>query len=198
MRTLLFTGPGGSGTTTLAAAAAVRAARAGRRTVLLTRQDVPVPGLHHVPGLDVVRVDPQTSLERLWGGIAHDLGPLLPQLSLPPSTSVVPLPGIGTTELDGGRGSCGSTGPRPPATPPQSCSRAACGSTRTTSSPSTWASAGTGASCTEIRTVRRPARAARTAADAATVVVPAPPGPVNRSVRTDRPLLDNLSPRRAS
>jgi arsenite/tail-anchored protein-transporting ATPase len=93
VRTLLFTGPGGAGTTTLAASAAVRAARAGRRTVLLSRQDAPVPGLDDVPGLDVVRVDPQAALERLWGGIAQDLGPLLPQLSLPPSSSVVPLPG---------------------------------------------------------------------------------------------------------
>jgi arsenite-transporting ATPase len=93
VRTLLFTGPGGSGTTTMAASAAVRAARAGRRTVLLSRQDVPVPGLGDVRGLDVVRVDPQPALERLWGGVAEGLGPVLPQLSLPPSTSVVPLPG---------------------------------------------------------------------------------------------------------
>jgi arsenite/tail-anchored protein-transporting ATPase len=93
VRTLLFTGPGGSGTTTLAASAAVRAARAGRRTVLLSRQEAPVPGLAGVRGLDVVRVDPQAALERLWGGVAEGLGPLLPQLSLPPSSSVVPLPG---------------------------------------------------------------------------------------------------------
>ena len=71
MRTLLFTGPGGAGTTTLAASAAVRAARAGRRTVLLSRQEAPVPGLGDVRGLDVVRVDPQAALERLWGGVAE-------------------------------------------------------------------------------------------------------------------------------
>ena len=93
MRTLLFTGPGGAGTTTTAASAAVRAARAGRRTVLLTRQDAPVPGLDAVDGLEVVRVDPLAAVERLWGGIAEGLGPVLPQLTLPPSTSVVPLPG---------------------------------------------------------------------------------------------------------
>ena len=93
MRTLLFTGPGGAGTTTLAASAAVRAARAGRRTVLLSRQDPPVPGLGAVGGLEVVRVEPQAAIERLWDGIAEDLGPLLPQLSIPPASSVVPLPG---------------------------------------------------------------------------------------------------------
>jgi arsenite-transporting ATPase len=93
VRTLLFTGPGGAGTTTLAASAAVRAARAGRRTVLLSRQDVPVPGLGGVRGLDVVRVDVQAALERLWGGVAEGLGPVLPQLTLPPSSSVVAPPG---------------------------------------------------------------------------------------------------------
>ena len=55
VRTLLLTGPGGAGTSTLAAAAAVRSARAGRRTVLLSRQAVAVPGLDGVPGLTVVR-----------------------------------------------------------------------------------------------------------------------------------------------
>jgi arsenite-transporting ATPase len=93
VRTLLFTGPGGAGTTTTAASAAVRAARAGRRTVLLSRQDVPVPGLGDVRGLDVVRVEPQAALERLWGGVAEGLGPVVPQLTLPPSTSVVAPPG---------------------------------------------------------------------------------------------------------
>ncbi len=93
MRTLLFTGPGGAGTTTLAASAAVRAARAGRRTVLLSRQDVPVRGVGDVRGLDIVRVDAQAALERLWGGVAETLGPVLTQLTLPPSSSVVVPPG---------------------------------------------------------------------------------------------------------
>jgi arsenite-transporting ATPase len=93
VRTLLFTGPGGAGTTTTAASAAVRAARAGRRTVLLSRQDVPVPGLGDVRGLDVVRIEPQAALERLWGEVAEGLGPVVPQLTLPPSTSVVAPPG---------------------------------------------------------------------------------------------------------
>ncbi len=99
MRTLLFTGPGGAGTTTLAAAAAVRAARSGRRTTLLTRQDPQVAGLSDVAGLDVVRVDPQSAVEVLWTGTADGLGALLPQLTLPPSTSVVPVPGAADLAL---------------------------------------------------------------------------------------------------
>ena len=47
-----------------------------------------------------------------------------------------------------------------------------------------------GTACRDSSTVRRPDRAARTAAAAARVEVPAPPGPVRRSVRT-RPLVDN-------
>jgi len=99
VRTLLFTGPGGAGTTTLAASAAVRAARSGSRTVLLTRQDVPVAGLDAVDGLTVVRVDPQAALERLWQGGADAAGAVLPQLTLPPSSSVVPVPGAGHVAL---------------------------------------------------------------------------------------------------
>ncbi|MET0764445.1 MAG: ArsA-related P-loop ATPase [Blastococcus sp.] len=97
MRTLLFTGPGGAGTTTLATSAAVRAARAGRRTVLLSRQAAPVAGLDAVPGLRTVRVDPQAALERLWGTVVGGVGEAVPQLTLPPATSVVALPG--TAEL---------------------------------------------------------------------------------------------------
>ena len=92
-----MTGPGGAGTTTLAASAAVRAARSGRRTVLLTRQPLPVPALDGVPGLDVVVVDPQAAVERLWAATADALGAVLPQLTLPPASSVVPVPG--TAEL---------------------------------------------------------------------------------------------------
>lgn len=97
MRTLLFTGPGGAGTTTLAASAAVHAARAGRRTILLTRQGSAVPGLAGVPGLEVTAIDPQAAVERLWAGVAGALDAVLPQLTLPPAASVLPLPG--TAEL---------------------------------------------------------------------------------------------------
>jgi arsenite-transporting ATPase len=97
VRTLLFTGPGGAGASTLAASAAVRAARAGRRTVLLSRQAAPVAGLDAVPGLDVVHVDARSSLEEVWTAVLAVAGDAVPQLTPPPSTSVVPLPG--TAEL---------------------------------------------------------------------------------------------------
>jgi arsenite-transporting ATPase len=93
VRTLLFTGPGGAGTTTLAAAAAVRAARAGRRTVLLSRQGAPVPGLDAVAGLEVRTVAPLPAFEQLWAATAKPAAAVLPQLTLPPTSSVVPLPG---------------------------------------------------------------------------------------------------------
>jgi arsenite-transporting ATPase len=99
VRTLLLTGPGGAGTSSLAAAAAVRAARAGRRTVLLSRQVPPVAGLDTEPGLTVTTVDPQAAVEGLWAGAAEAVGAVLPQLTLPPATSVVPLPGAGDLAL---------------------------------------------------------------------------------------------------
>ncbi len=97
MRTLLFTGPGGAGTSTLAASAAVGASRAGHRTLLLSRQDGPALG--GVRSLDVVRVDPQAAAERLWQTVSGSLAPVLPQLTFPPSTSVVPLPGAADLAL---------------------------------------------------------------------------------------------------
>ncbi|WP_347060228.1 ArsA-related P-loop ATPase [Blastococcus sp. HT6-30] len=93
MRTLLVTGPGGAGTSTVAAAAAVRTARSGRSTLLLSRQPPPVPGLDAVPGLRVQRVDGRRAVEELWAAHVADLGALLPHLTLPPATSVVPPPG---------------------------------------------------------------------------------------------------------
>jgi arsenite-transporting ATPase len=99
VRTLLFTGPGGAGTTTVAAAAAVRAARSGARTVLLSRQEPRIAGLDGVAGLTVVTVDPQRALEDLWRVHAEELAGVLPQLDLPPASSVVPLPGTGELAL---------------------------------------------------------------------------------------------------
>jgi arsenite/tail-anchored protein-transporting ATPase len=99
MRTLLLTGPGGAGTSTLAASVAVRAAGAGRRTVLLSRQAPPVGGLADVPGLVVTTVDPQAAVEGLWSGTVDALAPVLPQLALPPASSVVPLPGSADVAL---------------------------------------------------------------------------------------------------
>lgn len=93
MRTLLVTGPGGAGTSTLAAAAAVRCARAGHRTQLVTRQVPPVPGLAEVAGLGVQQVGGRRAVETFWAAQADALGGLLPHLTLPPESSVVPLPG---------------------------------------------------------------------------------------------------------
>ena len=99
MRTLIVTGPGGAGTSTLTAAAAVRAARSGRRTLLLSRRPAAVAGLDAEPGLEVAVVDARASLEQLWSGSADAVAEVLPQLSLPPSGSVVPLPGTGDVAL---------------------------------------------------------------------------------------------------
>ena len=99
MRTLFFTGPGGAGTTTTAAAAAARAARAGRRTLLLSRQPLPLTGLDAVDGLQVRTVDPQAGFDGLWQAAAGPLAAVLPQVRLPPASSVVPLPGAGVLAL---------------------------------------------------------------------------------------------------
>jgi arsenite/tail-anchored protein-transporting ATPase len=96
VRTLLLTGVGGAGTTTLAAATAVRAARAGERTLLLTRSGPvagAVAGAGGVPGLTVAPVEPLAALEQLWAAVAGELSAVAPGLGLPPASSVVPLPG---------------------------------------------------------------------------------------------------------
>ncbi len=97
MRTLLLTGPGGAGTSTLAAAAAVHAARSGRRVLLLARPGPLPPGLEAVAGLDVEQVRPLAAVEALWGAVAGALAGALPGVAAPPATSVPPLPG--STEL---------------------------------------------------------------------------------------------------
>jgi arsenite-transporting ATPase len=99
VRTLIVTGPGGAGTSTLAAAAAVRAARSGRHTLFLSRRPVAVDGLDAEPGLEVTVVDPRASLEQLWKGSADAVAEVLPQLTLPPPGSVQPLPGTGEFAL---------------------------------------------------------------------------------------------------
>jgi arsenite-transporting ATPase len=91
VRTLLLTGPGGAGTSTLAAAAAVRAARSGSRTLPLTA--AARPGLSAVPGLSVDPVEPLGALESAWGASAPALSAAAPGVALPPASSVVPLPG---------------------------------------------------------------------------------------------------------
>ncbi len=98
MRTLLLTGPGGAGTSTLAAATAVRAAADGTRTLLLTRPGPRPAGLDDVPGLTVAPVSPLAAAESLWTS-AGDALDAVPGLTPPPPTSVVPLPGAAELAL---------------------------------------------------------------------------------------------------
>src|SRR5215213_10988347 len=91
VRTLLVTGPGGAGTSTLSAAAAVRAARSGHRTMLLASRPPAVAGLDAIPGLTVTVVEPQAATERFWAAHVDALRGVLPQVDLPPATSVAAL-----------------------------------------------------------------------------------------------------------
>nr|WP_239520328.1 ion transporter [Blastococcus saxobsidens] len=90
---MLVTGPGGAGSSTVAAAAAVRAARSGRSTLLLGRQPSPVQGLDDEPGLQLGRISGTRAVADLWSAHSGALAGLAPHLTLPPATSVVPLPG---------------------------------------------------------------------------------------------------------
>jgi arsenite-transporting ATPase len=94
--TVLVTGPGGAGSSTVAAALAVRAARGGRSAVLLSRRPVEVGD---VDGLRVVTVDPQRAFEGLWGSVGPALSAALPDLPVPPATSVVAPPGAADLAL---------------------------------------------------------------------------------------------------
>ena len=98
MRTLLLSGPGGAGTSTLAAASAVRSAADGARTLLLLRPGRRPAGLDDVPGLAVATVSPLAATESLWTS-AGDALAAVPGLTPPPPTSVVPLPGAGELAL---------------------------------------------------------------------------------------------------
>jgi len=99
VRTLVVTGPGGAGSSTLAAAAAVRAAGTGRSTVLLTRQAPAVDGLADVPGLEVRVVDAGAAVERFWSGTVVPAAASVQQVALPPASSVTPLPGAADLAL---------------------------------------------------------------------------------------------------
>jgi arsenite-transporting ATPase len=99
VRTLVLTGPGGAGSTTLAAAAAVRAAGTGRSTVLLTRRAPAVAGLGDVPDLEVRVVDAGAAVERFWSGAVVPAAASVPQVALPPASSVTPLPGAADLAL---------------------------------------------------------------------------------------------------
>jgi arsenite/tail-anchored protein-transporting ATPase len=88
MRILLFTGKGGVGKTTVAAATAVRAARAGLRTMICSTD--PAHSLADVfavplgdapttvePGLAAVQLDARLRLEESWGSVREYLVALL-------------------------------------------------------------------------------------------------------------------------
>lgn len=99
MRTLVLTGPGGAGSSTLAAAAAVRSATAGRSTVLLTRRAPAVGGLGDVPGLEVRVVDAGAAAEEFWSSAVVPAAASVPQVALPPASSVTTLPGTADLAL---------------------------------------------------------------------------------------------------
>src|SRR3954453_19103191 len=88
MRILLFTGKGGVGKTTVAAATAVRAARTGVRTMICSTDpahsladvfDVPLgdAATHVEPNLDGVQLDARRRLEESWGSVREYLVALL-------------------------------------------------------------------------------------------------------------------------
>jgi arsenite-transporting ATPase len=88
---LLVTGPGGAGSSTVAAATALRLAAAGSRCVLLTPRP-PRVDLAGAVRVDVVGAQP--ALEQLWARHAATLAGAVPMLTVPPATSVVPVPGV--------------------------------------------------------------------------------------------------------
>ncbi|MCZ2828354.1 ion transporter [Modestobacter sp. VKM Ac-2986] len=92
LQVLLVTGPGGAGTSTVAAATALSRARAGARVVLLGAQSPVVPGVADAVTVDVVA--PLPALETLWARHAEQLTAAVPVLTVPPATSVVPVPGV--------------------------------------------------------------------------------------------------------
>jgi arsenite/tail-anchored protein-transporting ATPase len=89
---LLVTGPGGAGSSTVAAATADRLAAQGRRCVLVTTRTPRTAGLADAVTVDVVT--PQPALERLWAAHAEALTGAVPLVTVPPASSVVPLPGV--------------------------------------------------------------------------------------------------------
>ena len=66
MRTILITGPGGGGRTTVAAATALRAAREGSRTLLLSAERADTPGavLGTPTGARPVEIEPRLTAWR--------------------------------------------------------------------------------------------------------------------------------------
>ena len=82
MRVLLFTGTGGAGTSTVAAATAVHAARCGIKT-LLASLDGAAPGVE-ADGLSVVRAGSRDRPERSWHTLADHLNGILDDVGADP------------------------------------------------------------------------------------------------------------------
>ncbi|MPQ97667.1 ion transporter [Modestobacter sp. I12A-02628] len=97
MRTVLLTGPGGSGASTVALATAQQL-RAGGATVRFVTAGRPVPAALG-EGLSVTPVSGQQAFEDLWGPLAQTLAGWLPGFAVPPSSSVVAPPGSGELAL---------------------------------------------------------------------------------------------------
>ncbi|SDG54912.1 ArsA family ATPase [Klenkia brasiliensis] len=97
MRTLLVTGPGGAGSSTVAAATALALAATGQRVVLLGASAPAIDGLADAVDVRVVQAGP--ALEAAWAGHADALAALVPVLTLPPASSTVPPPGAGQVAL---------------------------------------------------------------------------------------------------
>ncbi|WP_329319085.1 ArsA family ATPase [Streptomyces sp. NBC_01262] len=100
MRTLLVTGPGGSGRTTIAAATAVAEARRGRRVLLLpAHRGGAFSG--DLPGVRVIRTDPAASFRADALDVQGRLGSVLDLLGATPldPEELTELPGAGTLAL---------------------------------------------------------------------------------------------------
>jgi arsenite-transporting ATPase len=76
----------------VAAATALRLADGGSRVVLLTTRPPAVAGLDGEIRVDAV--EPQRALEDVWGRHADALAAVVPLLTVPPASSVVPVPAV--------------------------------------------------------------------------------------------------------
>jgi arsenite-transporting ATPase len=101
-RTLLVTGAGGAGRTSVAAATAAAAARAGTRTLLLTRDRAAATALEALPdGPGVARIDPGGAFQDALLDLQSRSGTLLALLGAPPldPEELTPLPGAAALAL---------------------------------------------------------------------------------------------------
>ncbi|MGY1855903.1 ArsA family ATPase [Modestobacter sp. SYSU DS0290] len=92
MQIILVTGPGGAGSSTVAAATALRLSATGSRCLLLTDRAPATAGLAGAVDVEVVTAQP--ALQQVWGRHVEQLAGVLPMHVLPPATSVVPVPGV--------------------------------------------------------------------------------------------------------